>query len=315
MKKRYSQILKFFLNRNYIGAVFLAVVLWVYTSLEIEYSPTTTIPLFIKLPPDRALRHQVSDSLEVVLIGKGWNLFNTLYLFSDNKCFIDLSYEKIEDSTYFINENKIFNSIYLSGNVRVKSISKVNIPLVTDRIIEKEVEISPNLTVLTKPGYKIKGEIEYSPNFVTIRGNKNLLSQIDTWETKPIVLHDIAEGQKGKLILIDSLKNSVMPTIKYVNYSFKVQQTAEETIYDVPINIRGFLPSGYKLYPDKIAVTIAGGIKDIENINLDSLVIFINASDLQNSSRKLFTPQIELPSNISLMLMKPAFIEVKKIYP
>lgn len=313
MKKVYKKYFNFLLNKSYWGSLFLAGILWVYASLERQYSPSIKIPLKVTLPGNRALLNEIPDSIEIVFSGKGWNLFSQLYMQKNDTCKVNLKNEHIYDSVYYLSGGKIISSLHLPASIKGASVNQKDLSLVTNKIIEKEVIVKSNITILPRNGYRVSGDVNLQPKTIVIKGNEKLINDIENWGTEKLRILDAYKPISGTIALADTTNERVSPIDKYVYYKIDIQQTVDKSFYDIPIQVGNSnykLSKNIKLYPSRITVTVYGSIDKIKEIEISDVVAKLFPSEVNNNNSGIAVPHISLPKGIGLLSIEPKFIEI-----
>ncbi len=309
MKPYLNKLLELMLNKTVWAAALIAFSLWVYTSLSEENTLDVSIPFAIILPEDHALENQIPDNVDVVFSGKGWDLFYFKYFRKDLECQIDMTKDIIKDSIANITRQRIISSLRTEKNVVPIAVKNDDIRLITGKIIEKYVPVVPEVTINTETEYKVFGDIEVEPAEILIRGNQNLLKNINEWKTEEIEFSDIA-GNIEEIVPIASSEDGIIePLTQTVTIKAKVRKTADITLHDVPIIVRGRISKNHKLFPEHVDISIAGSLEDIANISQDSIAVYFYPADIINDKQGILVPKIELPKRCKLLGMHPNYIE------
>lgn len=301
-------------SKSFWGSLLFAIALWSYTSLNSEYQTIVEIPLKITLPSNRALENVPPENVFVDVKGSGWNLFYLIFLNNAKICNIDLSREVLLDSIYRINKIDLQRSLKYLKNVSPINVLPETIQLITGKIEEYEVVVDPKITIIPREGFMIIGKPEISPTKVKIRGNDKIVSRINKWETENILFYNINSPLLTSVSLIDSLKGVVSVTPKKVLIKAEVQQSAEITIDDIPVNIiNGSLPEGHIIEPPIISVVLQGGVGILSEITKYDISAVIEFDRIINDTTGIIKPVINLPSNVSLLRLEPPFLTHKVI--
>ena len=68
-----------YFSKAFWGSILMAIALWTYTSLNMEYITAVKVPLFIKLPESKSLENNISKDVTLQVKGNGWHLFNLIF--------------------------------------------------------------------------------------------------------------------------------------------------------------------------------------------------------------------------------------------
>jgi YbbR domain-containing protein len=297
------------LNKTVWAAALIAFSLWVYTSLSEDNTLDVSIPFGITLPEDHALENQIPSNVDVVFSGKGWDLFYFKYFRKDLECQIDMTNDIIKDTIAQITRQRIISSLRTEKDVVPIAVKNDDIRLVTGKIIEKYVPVVPEILINTVTEYKVFGEIEVEPAEIKIRGNQNLLKNINEWKTEDIEFSDISGNIEETVPIAGSEDGIVEPLTQTVTVKAKVRKTADITLRDIPIVIRGRISKNHKLFPEHVDVSISGSLEDIANISQDSIEIYFNPADVINDKQGIIVPRIKLPKRYKFLSISPNYIE------
>lgn len=296
-------------SKSFWGSLLFAVALWGYTSLNTEFISSVELPLYIKLPVNRALEQEPEQSIGVNVKGSGWHLFN-MFLFNNSKnCTIDLTDYQIDDSVFVIDKNEIQKGIRGLSNVTATEIWSKPIQIITGKIIQKKIPIFPNISVMPAEGFTVVGKLKVEPEYVIINGNENVVKKIEKWFTQFAEYDDKNKSFSTEVNILDSLVNVVNVYPQKVRISAEIQQEAEITIDDVPIQItRGSLPASSIISPNLISVTLRGGVDELAKLSVLDISAVIDFDSIIKDSTGILYPQIKLPENIELIGNSPRYL-------
>jgi hypothetical protein len=308
MKKILKAMIKLLRNKIFWGSLIIATWLWIYITLDNVYQSQLVANLVVLLPDDVAIENYIPNKITFDVEGRGWDLFTAKYFSGEQICTINLKNINIVKDTIVITNKQILNSMLLNNNLRAKTFDPNTLTLVTGKIIEKLVPLKSNIIINTRNGYRVNNEILLNPKKIYIRGNEKLVNKIDYWFTEKKSFNDIYKSFEGTVAVLDTFGTRVYPLKKEVGFSAEIQQTVEITLFDVPIKIRGSISEAHKIYPDKIDVTVTGGMAEIEKLDISSVHVYVNAKDLLEDNRGTIIPKFELPKNVDVLTFKPKYL-------
>lgn len=296
-------------SKTMIGSVIFAIALWVYTSLNGEYNTTVKVPLFIDLPSNRSLEEVPTDNITVKVFGTGWQLFNLYFFNSSKNCFLDYTNHDFRvDDNIVVTRNDLLNSLTGMINVESRDVNPTTIEIKTGLLQSKYVRIKPNIRIKTREGFMVVGDIELEPDSVLINGNIKALNLIDFWETEALTINNIFSPVNSEIALKDTLEQIELD-ITTVKYMADVQQIAEITVPDVVIDIRGgSLPLGHTIKPNKIDVTIYGGVDQVVDFDQSSINAFIDVSEIKTDTTGIIKVNVNYPNDVKLLRIKPPYV-------
>ncbi|MCO5251747.1 MAG: hypothetical protein M9949_10055 [Candidatus Kapabacteria bacterium] len=303
------KILRIFTKRAFIGALLFAIALWSYTSLNTNYSTYVDIPLSVKLPPTRAIEKELPATISVESRGTGWNLFNLLYLNNSKRANVDLSDTRIEDSIFTIGRSDFLKGIESFETVELADVIPSSLTLRTGRIGEYVVPIVSMVEITPKDGFSLVGDIRLKPDSIRIIGNDKITSQIKSWSTKVLKIEGANKPIRGIVELSDSLGDIINFNTREIQFYADVQLTLERTFYDIPIIVRdGTMPRNSSITPNKIDITVRGGLEQVKNLNVENLSVYLDFTTIAKDKSGILIPNIEFPPDIEVIQVNPPYV-------
>jgi hypothetical protein len=303
------RILRIFTKRAFIGALLFAFALWSYTSLNTNYSTYVDIPLSVKLPPTRAIEKELPATISVESRGTGWSLFNLLYLNNSKRAHVDLSETRIVDSVFTIGRSDFLKGIESFETVELADVIPSTLTLHTGEIGEYFVPLVSLIEITPREGFSLVGDIRLKPDSIKIIGNDKITSQIKSWSTKTLKIDEANKQIRGTVELSDSLGDIINFNTREIQFFADVQLTLERTFYDIPIVVRdGTMPRNSKITPDKIDITVRGGLEQIKNLDVANLSVFLDFSTIAKDKSGILVPNIEFPVDIDVIQVNPPYV-------
>ncbi|PKL86612.1 MAG: hypothetical protein CVV22_00535 [Ignavibacteriae bacterium HGW-Ignavibacteriae-1] len=302
-------ILRIFTKRAFIGALLFAIALWSYTSLNTYYTTYVDIPLSVKLPPTRAIEKELPTTISVESRGTGWNLFNLLYLNNSKRANVDLSETNIKDSLFTIGRSDFLKGIESFETVELADVIPSSLTLRTGRIGEYYVPLNSLVEITPKEGFSIVGDIKLKPDSIMIIGNDKITSQIKSWSTKVLKIEEANKPIRGIVELSDSLGEIINFNTREIQFYADVQLTLERTFYDIPIVVRGgTMPKNSVINPDKIDITVRGGLEQIKNLDAENLSVYLEFTTIAKDKSGILIPNIEFPTDVEVIQVNPPYV-------
>lgn len=296
-------------KRSFIGSFVFAIALWGYASLNGDYVTLISIPLSTVLPENRALEQPLPEEVSVKVEGTGWNLFNLNFLKSSAQCEINLSDKNINDSLYLINRSEIITSISGLNKFEPRDVYPDNFLLKTGKISEYEVPVISTVELNTFPNYKIVGDIIIKPETIKIRGNEKLVKNINFWNTEYLQFDELNSDITINVPLKDTLSDIISLSTDKVEIKVAVEQMAELILEDVPLVVKGGKMSEYQfLYPSKVKLIIQGGVHQLQKINKERVLAYVNYNDLISDSTGILKTYADIPDDLKLLSVEPQYV-------
>lgn len=293
-------------------SLFLAVGLWLYVSMNGEYTTTLELPFSVILPENRAVENALPLSVQTNVRGTGWQLFNASYS-SSPRCAVVIPYKFLEqEQTVFkLNKTTLLQSVQLPADISASDMLLDSLSLQIGVISQKKVPIRAVLSVTTRDGFMLTSVPKIEPDSIVIRGNKKALEHIEFWNTEPILVSDAFKPLNRVVRLSDSLSNIIFRLQKDVAISIDIQQTAEITYQNIPIE---FLSkptvNGAVVQPMSVAVTMRGGINAINNLSASDIKVAIDFGDSGRNSGGFLPFRVSAPAGILILSVSPPRAQV-----
>lgn len=303
------KILRIFTKRAFLGSLLFAIALWGYTSLNSNYSTYVDVPLTVKLPPTRAIERELPTTIAIESRGTGWNLFNLIYMNNSKRVNVDLSNTQIEDSVFIIGRSDFVKGLESFEKVEFAEVIPEILSLQTGKIGAYKVPVLSLIEITPREGFSLVGDIQLKPDSITVLGNNKITSKIKSWSTQKLIIENANKPIRGIVELSDSLGEIVEFDTPQIQFYSNIQLTLEKTFYDIPIVIRGgAMPRNSRIYPEKLDITVRGGIDVVKNMNKDDLVIALDYSSIANDKTGILVPKIESPSEVQVIQINPAYV-------
>lgn len=296
----------------------LAIGLWVYVSMNSQYTTIVDLPLFVNLPENRAIETPIPQTIRAQVRGAGWQLFNLNFSFPP-RCVVTISEEMLQrDQTTFKLTRKVLEQgIQLPAKVEPLGFIPDTLAFLVGTVSRKRVPIYPVLDITLQKGFINTGIPHVEPDSVDIMGNRNILEHVNFWKTEPITLEDLYKPASITARLSDSLGNIVQLSRSVVSVYLDVQQIAEMTFNNVPVELLSApANNNILLQPSTISLTVRGGINQISILNQNDIKVYVDYADIVQNTTGILTPRVTLPADISVLNMGPPRIRyVRRFSP
>lgn len=296
----------------------LAIGLWVYVSMNSQYTTIVDLPLFVNLPENRAIETPIPQTIRAQVRGAGWQLFNLNFSFPP-RCVVTISEEMLQrDQTTFKLTRKVLEQgIQLPAKVEPLGFIPDTLAFLVGTVSRKRVPIYPVLDITLQKGFINTGIPHVEPDSVDIMGNRNILEHVNFWKTEPITLEDLYKPASITARLSDSLGNIVQLSRSVVSVYLDVQQIAEMTFNNVPVELLSApANNNILLQPSTISLTVRGGINQISILNQNDIKVYVDYADIVQNTTGILIPRVTLPADISVLNMGPPRIRyVRRFSP
>jgi YbbR domain-containing protein len=287
--------------------ILFSIFLWISVSLSENFIVTIKAPIKVTdLPINNGVSNISADEVFIQLKGNGWNLAK-IFLGTPEEFSISAR-RKLgkhrEQLRSYVEANQ-----WITSSFQVIEISPPSIEFSVGKILSKKVKIAPILNLNYKDGFGLVSNLKISPDSVEIFGPGTLLKNIDSIVTEPLQLQNISENIKDELNLV--VPQGIEINRRTCELQFEVQKIVETMINNIVIeslNVPQLKEMDF--YPNKISVTLRGGIQRLGKITRDSIRAYINYWDVINDDGKSVKPKIEIPKYTSILNVEPKYIEL-----
>lgn len=304
---------KWYKSRSLYGAFVFAIALWGYTSFDDTYNTNIDVPVEVILPANRALKNDIPDQIGVQVRGNGWDLFNYSFFGSSMRSSVDLSNKNLDGTKYQISKTEMLNSLENLGTLEARSINSNEFDVYFGKIIKKRLPIESDITVLPRNEFVITSDLKFSPDSITIRGNKEILDSFKTWKTKELSFTGLTQDFEQLIGLDDTLSQILEFETEEVLAKCNISQLVELILPDNKLKIRGgILPENLVLSNQLFEVSIKGALEEIADLKKSDLELYIDYKDLINTKTGILKIKAQIDTNLSLLKISPDVVYVGK---
>jgi YbbR domain-containing protein len=292
-----------------LAAVFMALLLWLNVATDRVYQYTERIPLEITdIPQQLLLAEKLPDHVDVTIQGKGKELLK-LILADEKSLKIDAGEFKRGETDFTVKPE----DVPIPGDLELTVTAVLppkNLKVRLDYGMEKQLSVKPDITVVPADGYEQVGGLHYSPKEVVISGPRMWLRNLQEIQTKKQVIQDARESVSGQLDLVLPEGYNLGLSQDKINYSANVEKTQERQTPPraiSPVNVSR--RAEVKLRPDSIALILAGAQSVINQLELDSIRVFVDCSQVSRRDTVKLPVRVNLPAGIRLLRAQPDSVE------
>ncbi|MEL1231506.1 MAG: hypothetical protein VXA26_09350, partial [Candidatus Neomarinimicrobiota bacterium] len=284
-----------------IGALGLALLLWIFVVSQNEYTIILDLPIEARnLNVQKAHKEEVPPSASVRLRGTGRDLFKSFLLknFGGFKLVLDL--EGISKEYEFVLNDyfeKFPQKVVLPLNYNLSFVEVVypnRIKISLDDYSSKSVPIISNLHIKPAPGFLLVGNQIIKPEKIDIAGPKKELALINHIETIYDTINGLTSFYSGE-IKTQSLGRLIKYSTDYVEISLDIQNISERIIADVPVIVVN-IPDKIRVFPSPqtVSLTVIGGVNQISNLNPTDIKVIVDFDDWSHL-KQFYEPKVSIP--------------------
>jgi YbbR domain-containing protein len=290
-------------NLHIIFISFLfSIILWVSISLSNDYYTTIQVPVkIIDFPTGFSSGSSMPEEISIKVKGKGWKLI-TLNLATSQNYVIpvgQLAGRRVINLFNYLAENQ-----WLSSDLEVISISPDTVSFYIEKISGKKVPIIPVLNLNFRPGYGLASPTTIEPESTYVYGPISFLNKLDHVTTESLG-SDQFDSRVVRKVPIKSI-----PGMTYRDESVlvkvDVQRIVEKNFDSLLVHVID-IPKDRNvlLLPNRINVSIRGGIEVLGKIDTAQFNAYVNYRDVVMDTVGSIAPHIDLPEKTSLIFIKP----------
>ena len=287
-----------------IGALGLALLLWIFVVSQNEYTIILDLPIEARnLNVQKAHKEEVPPSASVRLRGTGRDLFKSFLLknFGGFKLVLDL--EGISKEYEFVLNDyfeKFPQKVVLPLNYNLSFVEVVypnRIKISLDDYSSKSVPIISNLHIKPAPGFLLVGNQIIRPEKIDIAGPKKELALINHIETIYDTINGLTSFYSGE-IKTQSLGRLIKYSTNSVEISLDIQNISERIIVDVPVVVVN-IPDKIRVFPSPqtVSLTVIGGVNQISNLNPTDIKVIVDFNDWSHL-KQFYEPKVSIPKNL-----------------
>ncbi|MEL1223980.1 MAG: CdaR family protein [Candidatus Neomarinimicrobiota bacterium] len=287
-----------------IGALGLALLLWIFVVSQNEYTLILDLPIEARnLNVQKAHKEEVPPSASVRLRGTGRDLFKSFLLknFGGFKLVLDL--EGISKEYEFVLNDyfeKFPQKVVLPLNYNLSFVEVVypnRIKISLDDYSSKSVPIISNLHIKPAPGFLLVGNQIIKPEKIDIAGPKKELALINHIETIFDTINGLTSFYSGE-IKIQSLGRLIKYSTNSVEINLDIQNISERIIVDVPVIVVN-IPDKIRVFPSPqtVSLTVIGGVNQISNLNPTDIKVIVDFNDWSHL-KQFYEPKVSIPKNL-----------------
>lgn len=303
---------RFFTKDNIKGFIFAFVIsfsIWVYSVLNSEYNLYIKVPLNVIPPEKYSVSGKIPEKIDVLISAVGWQILNLAFLPKSAVCNVYLEGNEQFSEKVIITKNDFIKGTNLGVNAKVLDVSPASLVLEIGKMVEKVVQVEPDITINPRENFIVVGKPIVRPEFITIHGRKEIVEKIDKWRTSKVILDDVYKPLQIEVPLSDSLRSQISLNIQKVMIYIDVDFAVEKTIYDVPLLVEGgTLPDEHIISPKQITAVVRTGVNKMIESDLIFLEAKVDYADIIKDTIGIVTPKVVAPSGMTVLSVDPPYL-------
>ena len=295
-------------------SLFLAFSIWLIHNLSLEYSRYFQYSITVKANLEG--RSDIStNSDELIVRGKSSGFYILQQRTKRGRAVtitIDdtrlLNPHSADDSYLYISSNDLKQRLteLLSPNLEIDYFVTDSLKFLFPFVYNKEVPVVAITDIVCKSQYMPTGPISLDPPMITIYGDEDHISRIDSIYTNTIVIKNVSRSEQGMRSL--SKIRGVRFSTDQIHYSIPVDRYVEKES-TVPVTVTN-VPSNKELQILPSQVTVLYRQSFYSNTDRSEFVFSVDYNDFLNSINSTVIPQcISKPKGVYHYSIDPPFVE------
>ncbi|MBN2088352.1 hypothetical protein JW964_02010, partial [candidate division KSB1 bacterium] len=245
---------------------------------EDEYTHTVDVPIELtNVRSDRIITNNYPTIARVAFQGSGKQM---LRLLLENGVKINLN---VKDKRYnFKTKLKLTDIRIPQHSLGIKALRIENpdtIEIRLAKIKKKRIKIEPDVVIIPEAGYTKVGEIELTPDSITISGPVKEVDLINSITTEHLEVKNIKRDYHQEIKLAIPSNQFITLQNKEVNIKIHIQKLMEKEISRVPVQVYN-LPEGMRavVIPPYLNLTLEGGVQVLAGVTENNVTAYIDYS-------------------------------------
>ena len=289
-----------------IASFLFAVIIWISVVLGNSFIYKIEVPLRTSMSDnDVAVKSELPSTVFLNLNTQGWRLLSIVL--SKDLAFRTILPTK-ENSYKYQLVSSISENQWLTADIKVLAISPAFLQVDLDKKISKRVKVNPMADITFRNGYGLARQLNVFPDSVTLNGARTLLSHISEVSTNELHVDKLSSQFMEQIGINHSPMIEVDPN--QVKIYGDVQKIVDREMHNIPIQIKN-APKNKTilLLPDKISLSVRGGINFLGKITENDFQVFIDYDDIISDTLGSVSLTVIPPQYVRLMYLDPERIK------
>ena len=285
-----------------ILSVLFSIIIWTSVNLSGSFYTTLQLPLRVNSVRDGyGIASNLPETVTVKLKAAGWNLLG-LQVRGGLEFLVSTGLETGNIRVNLL--NSVPDNKWVPSDVQILDVWPSYINLKIDKLDFKRLPVKPMISIDFKEEFGLAKSVITFPDSVDVEGTRKFLDTLKYVETVPMEFYRIDQSFSAETDIKKMQGISVKPT--KINLYFDVQKIVDREIGEIPVVIRN-MPHDRSivLLPDRIDISIRGGINILGKINREEIEAYINYSDIITDTLGSLAPTINVPRNTKVLFRKP----------
>ncbi|RMG16783.1 MAG: hypothetical protein D6729_10240 [Deltaproteobacteria bacterium] len=254
-------------------AALLAASLYAYVQTEREVTKVLRPQIVLRLPDDLISVGEVPERARVVVSGP-WAFVTTIEEEDIPPITIDLGESAPGPVTWFLDES----SVRVPPGLRVASVTPAVVEIELDRVVTREVPVTPKLTGTPAPGF-VAADPRVRPETVALSGAARELEPVTEVATETIDLTGVRETIVREVRLVVPWPHVARADTTPVQVTLPIrEEITERTLRGIPVH----LPEGIEATaePEVVTIRVRGNRALVGALDAEAIRIHLPAERL-----------------------------------
>jgi hypothetical protein len=313
-----STTVKYFSKRRKPGktkaffiCLLIAAFLWLVHSLNTLYTYTIRVPVsFSNLPVNKKPLMQLPEALFVEMKASGLKL--ALILINRPFTPLDIDFNKLKamnrNQNYVLSGSGINFRKVFKFETQIKHVTPDTLYFSEKAGFQKVVPVKVPLFVKAREGFGVKKPV-VNPNVITIWGDTNLISAVDTIYTQPLTLNDLSQNVNSNISFIKpdaEVYTSANSAHIFIEVARLVEQAVTVPVEDIHAGQRQLV----NIYPPNVKVRFTSLQNTFADADTSLFKARIDSRKINRRTRKCAVFLSMVPGNVTIMDVSPPEVEI-----
>ncbi len=293
MKKKFPVILFSF---------FVSVIIWISITLSSDYYVSLELPLkIINLPKGYATGGRIPETVQMKVKATGWKLI-ALYFRTDREYYVSANRDSMRSQINLM--NSLSENSWLPSAINVVEFYPPSIGMNVERSQTEYKQVEAVLDLVFESGFGLASPVKITPEYVRVSGLPSVVANYPVIRTEKIRLQGLNESKVIEAALVRT--NQLIFYPEKVKIELDVQLMVDKEFTDIPVLVRDVPPDrDVQLIPERISVSIRGGIDRISSLNQEMIKAYTIYNDVVRDTTGFIIPNIEIPPYMAVTVIKP----------
>ncbi|UTW61070.1 YbbR-like domain-containing protein [bacterium SCSIO 12741] len=300
----------------FLVCLFIAVLFWLLNAYSKDYTTQISFPVrYVDIPEDQILTSNPPKEIKASLNGFGFRLLSYSLFSSHDSISLSFSEGTLRPSKKYVSSYLDGNTIetqlrsVVPGDLNLVRVYPDTIRMVVESEVSRQIPVKPQVVFELDKEFFLKGKIQATPAYITVKGPGSLLDKTDSITTEVIDL-----GVLDKKLVKDvavKLPAGLSSQTQQITLSVPVEQYTEgELELFLSVKESSLADSlDLVLIPSKVSVKYLVGLSDFKKINAQMFSFTVDPNQAGEGKRFLIVQPEKVPEGVKLLEYSPHKVE------